>query len=155
MKKIVSITVNGVTHEVAVDPRRNLTEFLREDLDLTGTKIGCGIGDCGACTVLMDGVSTFSCLTLAIQADGCEIETVEGLKEDGELNRLQQAFVDLGGIQCGFCTPGMLMSATELMRNVDKPDEKEIRRAISGNLCRCTGYQKIVEAIEFACNGKK
>lgn len=155
MKKIVSITVNGVTHEVAVDPRRTLTEFLREDLDLTGTKKGCSIGDCGTCTVLMDGVSTFSCLTLAIQADGCEIETVEGLTKDGELNRLQQAFVDLGGIQCGFCTPGMLMSATELMRNVDKPDEKEIRRAISGNLCRCTGYQKIVEAIEFATKGEK
>jgi carbon-monoxide dehydrogenase small subunit len=154
-KKIVSITVNGVNHEVAVDPRRTLTEFLREDLDLTGTKKGCGIGDCGACTVLLDGVATFSCLTLAIQADGCLVETVEGLMEEGKLSRLQQTFVDLGGIQCGFCTPGMLMVATELLRSVDTPDEKEVRRAISGNLCRCTGYQKIVESIESACNGAK
>ena len=155
MKKIVSITVNGVTHEVAVDPRRTLTEFLREDLNLTGTKKGCGIGDCGACTVLMDGVATFSCLTLAVQADGCSVETVEGLMKEGKLNRLQQAFVDLGGIQCGFCTPGMLMVATELLRSVHKPSEQEIRRAISGNLCRCTGYQKIVEAIQSAGNGVK
>ena len=155
MKKIVSVTVNGVTREVAVEPRRTLTEFLREDLNLTGTKKGCGIGDCGACTVLLDGVSTFSCLTLAVQADGCSVETVEGLMKEGKLNRLQQAFVDLGGIQCGFCTPGMLMVATELLRSVHNPSEAEIRRAISGNLCRCTGYQKIVEAIQSAGNGVK
>jgi len=155
MKKIVSVKVNGVTHEVAVDPRRTLTEFLREDLNLTGTKNGCGIGDCGACTVLLDGVATFSCLTLAVQADGCSVETVEGLMQEGKLNRLQQAFVDLGGIQCGFCTPGMLMVATELLRRVNNPSETEIRRAISGNLCRCTGYQKIVEAIQSAGNGTK
>ncbi len=150
MKKIVTVKVNGVTHEIAVEPRRTLTEFLREDLNLTGTKKGCAIGDCGACTVLLDGVSTFSCLTLAVQADGCSVETVEGLMEEGHLNRLQQAFVDLGGIQCGFCTPGMLMVATELLRSVQNPNETEIRRAISGNLCRCTGYQKIVEAIQSA-----
>ena len=153
MKKIVSLTVNGVVHELAVEPRRTLAELLREDLNLTGTKKGCGIGDCGACTVLLNGVATFSCLTLAIQADGCEVETVEGLAENGKLNRLQQAFVDQGAIQCGFCSPGMLMMATELLRRDGKPSEQDIRRAISGNLCRCTGYQKIVEAIQTATEG--
>ena len=150
MKKIVSLTVNGVAHDLAVEPRRTLAELLREDLGLTGTKKGCGIGDCGACTVLLDGVATFSCLTLAIQADGCAVETVEGLAENGQLNRLQQAFVDQGAIQCGFCTPGMLMMSTELLRREEAPSEAAIRRAISGNLCRCTGYQKIVEAIQLA-----
>ena len=150
MKKIVSLTVNGVAHDLAVEPRRTLAELLREDLGLTGTKKGCGIGDCGACTVLLDGVATFSCLTLAIQADGCAVETVEGLVENGQLNRLQQAFVDQGAIQCGFCTPGMLMMSTELLRREEAPSEAAIRRAISGNLCRCTGYQKIVEAIQLA-----
>jgi carbon-monoxide dehydrogenase small subunit len=150
MKRIVSVTVNGITHDLAVEPRRTLAELLREDLGLTGTKKGCGIGDCGACTVLLDGVATFSCLTLAIQADGCDVETVEGLADGDKLSRLQQAFVNQGGIQCGFCTPGMLMMSTELLRNNPKPSEQEIRRAISGNLCRCTGYQKIVEAIQLA-----
>ena len=148
MKKILSLTVNGISHELAVEPRRTLLELLREDLGLTGTKKGCGIGDCGACTVLMDGIATFSCLALAIQADGCTIETIEGLAENGQLNRLQKAFVDRGAIQCGYCTPGMLMTTTELLRKNKQPDEQEIRRAISGNLCRCTGYQKIVEAIQ-------
>ncbi|MBU1318624.1 MAG: (2Fe-2S)-binding protein [candidate division Zixibacteria bacterium] len=150
MKKIVSVTVNGVLHELAVEPRRTLLELLRENLGLTGTKKGCGIGDCGTCTVLLDGVATFSCLTLAIQADGCSVETVEGLARDGKLSRLQQAFVDHGAIQCGFCSPGMLMTATELLRRSNNPNEQDIRRAISGNLCRCTGYQKIVEAIKAA-----
>jgi len=150
MKKIVSLTINGITHEVAVEPRRTLLELLRDDLGLTGTKKGCGIGDCGACTVLLDGVATFSCLTLAVQADGGSVETVEGLAEGGQLNRLQQAFVDHGAIQCGFCTPGMLMTATELLRSNPAPNEDDIRQAISGNLCRCTGYQKIVEAIQHA-----
>jgi carbon-monoxide dehydrogenase small subunit len=154
MKKIISLTVNGVAHDLAVEPRRTLAELLREDLGLTGTKKGCGIGDCGACTVLLDGVATFSCLTLAIQADGCTIETVEGLAENGQLNRLQQAFVDKGAIQCGFCTPGMLMISTELLRREKAPSEAAIRRAISGNLCRCTGYQKIVEAIQLAAGEK-
>jgi len=148
MKKIISLTVNGVEHEVAVEPRRTLLEVIREDLGLTGTKKGCGIGDCGTCTVLLDGVATFSCLTLAVQAEGCTVETVEGLAENGKLNRLQQSFVDHGAIQCGYCTPGMLMTATELLRRDPHPDEDDIRRAISGNLCRCTGYQKIVEAIQ-------
>ena len=150
MKTIISMTVNGIVHEMAVEPRRTLLEFIREDLGLTGTKKGCSIGDCGACTVLLNGVATFSCLTLAIQADGCIVETVEGLAENGQLNRLQQAFVDQGAIQCGYCTPGMLMTTTELLRKNIHPSEQEIRRAISGNLCRCTGYQKIVEAIQTA-----
>lgn len=150
MKKIISLTVNGIKHEVAIEPRRTLLELLREDLDLIGTKKGCGIGDCGACTVLVEGVATLSCLTLAIQMDGRSVETVEGLAEDGKPNRLQQSFVDHGAIQCGFCTPGTLMTATELLRRNSHPDEQEIRRAISGNLCRCTGYQKIVEAIQSA-----
>jgi carbon-monoxide dehydrogenase small subunit len=150
MKKIISLNVNGILHELAVEPRRTLLELLRDDLGLTGTKKGCGIGDCGTCTVLLDGVATFSCLTLAIQADGRTVETVEGLAENGRLNRLQQAFVDHGAIQCGYCTPGMLMTSTELLRRNPHPDEGEIRKAISGNLCRCTGYQKIVEAIQAA-----
>lgn len=150
MKKIISLTVNGVVREVAVEPRRTLLELLRDDLGLTGAKNGCGIGDCGACTVLVDGVATFSCLTLAIQAEGCSVETVEGLAVNGKLNWLQQAFVDYGAIQCGYCTPGMLMTTTELLRRNPHPSEKQIRTAISGNLCRCTGYQKIVEAIQAA-----
>ncbi len=150
MKKLISLTVNGVTHDLAVEPRRTLLELLRDDLGLTGTKKGCGIGDCGTCTVLLDGVATFSCLTLAIQSDGCVVETVEGLTKNGKLNRLQQAFVEKGAIQCGFCTPGVLMVATELLRRNSRPSEHDIRRALSGNLCRCTGYQKIVEAIQAA-----
>ncbi len=150
MKKIISLTVNGIMHEVAIEPRRTLLELLREDLGLTGTKKGCGIGDCGACTVLVDGVATLSCLMLAIQAADRSVETVEELAKGSKLNRLQQSFVDHGAIQCGFCTPGMLMTAAELLRRNSHPGEQEIRRAISGNLCRCTGYQKIVEAIQSA-----
>lgn len=154
MKKIISLTIDGVPFELAVEPRRTLLELLREDLNLTGTKKGCGIGDCGSCTVLVDGVATFSCLTLAVQVAGCSIETVEGLAKNGRLNQLQQAFVDYGAIQCGFCTPGMLMVVTELLRRNPHPCEYEIRRAISGNLCRCTGYQKIVEAVQAVCGEK-
>jgi carbon-monoxide dehydrogenase small subunit len=148
MKKIINLTINGIEREVAVEPRRTLLELLRDDLGLTGAKKGCGIGDCGSCTVLVDGVATFSCLTLAVQVEGCSVETVEGLAENGRLNRLQQAFVDHGAVQCGYCTPGMLMVLTELLRSNPHPSEHEIRRAISGNLCRCTGYQKIVEAVQ-------
>jgi carbon-monoxide dehydrogenase small subunit len=150
MKKIINLTINGIAREVAVEPRRTLLELLRDDLGLTGTKKGCGIGDCGSCTVLVDGVATFSCLTLAVQVEGCQIETVEGLADNGRLNRLQQAFVDHGAVQCGYCTPGMLMVLTELLRSNPHPTEHDIRRAISGNLCRCTGYQKIVEAVQSA-----
>jgi carbon-monoxide dehydrogenase small subunit len=155
MKKIISFTVNGIVREVAVEPRRTLLEVLRDDLGLTGTKNGCGIGDCGACTVLVDGVATFSCLTLAVQVEGCSVETVEGLAADGKLDKLQQAFVDHGAIQCGYCTPGMLMTVTELLRRNPHPNEKQIRTAISGNLCRCTGYQKIVEAIQAVSGEEK
>jgi carbon-monoxide dehydrogenase small subunit len=147
---MILLKVNGINHELAVEPRRTLLELLREDLGLTGTRKGCGIGDCGSCTVLVDGLATFSCLTLAIQVDGCAVETVEGLMQNGKLSRLQQSFVDHGAIQCGFCTPGMLMVSTELLQRNPRPSEQEIRKAISGNLCRCTGYQKIVEAIQFA-----
>ena len=150
MKKLITLTVNGVTHELAVEPRRTLLEVVREDLGLTGSKKGCGIGDCGACTMLVDGVATFSCLMLAIQADGCNVETVESLAEKGKPNKLQQSFVDMGAIQCGYCTPGMLMTATELLRRNPHPSEEEIRKSLSGNLCRCTGYQKIVDAIKAA-----
>ena len=155
MKVIISLNVNDIKHELAVEPRRTLLEVLRDDLGLTGTKKGCGIGDCGSCTVLVDGVATFSCLTLAIQVDGCIVETVEGLAQNGKLSALQQAFVDRGAIQCGYCTPGMLMTSTELLRRNPHPTEAEIRKAISGNLCRCTGYQKIVEAIQAASSGER
>ncbi len=153
MKKIISLNINGIAYELAIEPRRSLLELLRDDLGLTGTKRGCSIGDCGSCTVLVDGVATFSCITLAVQVDGCSIETVEGLAQKGKLSNLQQAFVDQGAIQCGYCSPGMLMMATELLNRNPNPSENEIRRAISGNLCRCTGYQKIVEAIQ-AVRGK-
>lgn len=155
MKKIVSMNINGVDHELAVEPRNTLLEVLRDDLGLTGTKKGCGIGDCGACTVLVDGVATFSCLTLAMQVDGCRIETVESLAKDGQLNSLQEAFVEKGAIQCGYCSPGMLMMASELLHRESDPTEETIREAISGNLCRCTGYQKIVEAIQAVAEDQK
>lgn len=154
MKVIISLKVNEIRHEVAVEPRRTLLEVLRNDLGLTGTKKGCGIGDCGSCTVLLDSVPTLSCLTLAVQADGCTVETVEGLSTDGKLSALQKAFIEKGAVQCGYCTPGMLMTSTELLRRIPHPTEAEIRRAISGNLCRCTGYQKIVEAIQAASSGE-
>ena len=155
MKVLISLTVNDIRHELAVEPRRTLLEVLRNDLGLTGTKKGCGIGDCGSCTVLLDGVPTFGCLTLAVQADGCKVETVEGLSKDGTMSALQRAFVDKGAVQCGYCTPGMLMTSTELLRRIPHPTEAEIREAISGNLCRCTGYQKIVEAIKAASSGER
>jgi carbon-monoxide dehydrogenase small subunit len=150
MKRIVQFTVNGESVEVAVTPNRTLIQVLREDLGLTGTKHGCGLGDCGACTVIMDGVPVNSCLVLAVQARGREIVTIEGLTGNGKLHPLQTAFIDKGAIQCGFCTPGMILSAKALLDENPRPTETEIRTAISGNLCRCTGYQKIVEAITAA-----
>jgi aerobic carbon-monoxide dehydrogenase small subunit len=146
----VRVTVNGETYERDVEPRKLLIHFLRDDLDLTGSHIGCDTGNCGACSVIVDGVLLKSCMMLAVQADGATIETVEGLAEDGELNVLQQAFSDHHGLQCGYCTPGMLMSATALLRANPRPSEDEIRRAIQGNICRCTGYVNIVEAIKAA-----
>src|SRR5919197_4841338 len=145
--RMVTVEVNGVEYEREVDARRLLIHFIRDDLGLTGSHIGCDTGNCGACSVVVDGVLVKSCMMLAVQADGATIETVEGLAQDGELNALQQAFSDHHGLQCGYCTPGMLMSATALLRSNPHPSEEEIRRAIQGNICRCTGYVNIVEAI--------
>ena len=147
MKKLISLTVNGVQYELAVEPRRTLLELIREDLGLTGTKKGCGIGDCGTCTVLMDGVATFSCLTLAIQADGCIVETVEGLAENGKLHPLQQAFMDHHALQCGFCTPGFLMLAVGVLEREPDFSDEDLLDLLSSNLCRCTGYQNIIKAV--------
>jgi carbon-monoxide dehydrogenase small subunit len=146
----VKVTVNGETYERDVEPRKLLIHFLRDDLDLTGSHIGCDTGNCGACSVIVDGVLVKSCMLLAVQADGAKVETVEGLAQDGELNALQQAFSDHHGLQCGYCTPGMLMSATALLRSNPHPSEEEVRKGIQGNICRCTGYVNIVEAIRAA-----
>jgi aerobic-type carbon monoxide dehydrogenase small subunit (CoxS/CutS family) len=146
----ITVTVNGEEIEYDVEARRLLVHFLRDDLDLTGTHVGCDTGNCGACTVIYNGVLAKSCMLLAIQADGASIETVEGLSSDGELTRLQQAFSDHHALQCGYCTPGMLMSATALLRVHPSPTEEQIRKAIQGNICRCTGYVNIVEAIKAA-----
>jgi carbon-monoxide dehydrogenase small subunit len=150
-KRLVHLRVNGADHEVAVPPWRTLNDALREDLRLTGTKKGCGDGDCGACTVLLDGRSVVSCLTLAVDAEACEIATVEGLAQGRErLHPVQQSFIEKGAIQCGFCTPGMELSAIFLLGKNPSPSDSEIRAGLSGNLCRCTGYAKIVEAIRDA-----
>ena len=156
MKHLITLKVNGDTYTVAVDSSRTLNEALREDLGLTGTKLGCSDGDCGACTVLVDGQSVSSCLTLAIAVEGKEITTVEGLAPSGEeLHPIQEAFIEKGAIQCGFCTAGMEISALNLLNKNSSPTEEEIRTAISGNLCRCTGYYKIVEAIDSAAEKMK
>ncbi len=147
MKQLVTLRVNGETYELPVDVRRTLLEVLRDELNLTGTKEGCGTGDCGACTVLLDGVPIASCLTLVVEAQGKEISTIEGLARGGQLHPLQRAFIDHGAIQCGFCTPGIIMSAKALLDKNPQPTEAEVREAISGNYCRCTGYTKIVEAV--------
>jgi aerobic carbon-monoxide dehydrogenase small subunit len=153
MKHLITLKVNGQEYTVAAESSRTLNEVLREDLNLTGTKLGCSDGDCGACTVLLDGQSVSSCLTLAVSAEGKEITTVEGLAPSGEeLHPIQEAFIEKGAIQCGFCTAGMEMSALNLLSKNSSPTEKEIRTAISGNLCRCTGYYKIVEAIDCAAD---
>ena len=153
MKHLITLKVNGQEYTVAADSSRTLNEVLREDLNLTGTKLGCSDGDCGACTVLLDGQSVSSCLTLAVSVEGKEITTVEGLAPSGEeLHPIQEAFIEKGAIQCGFCTAGMEMSALNLLSKNSSPTEKEIRTAISGNLCRCTGYYKIVEAIDCAAD---
>jgi carbon-monoxide dehydrogenase small subunit len=153
MKVLIQLKVNGMAYKMEVEPRRTLLELIREDLELTGTKEGCSLGECGSCTVLLDGKPIKSCITLAVQANGREVTTIEGLeKADGTLHPLQQAFIDHGAIQCGFCTPGMVLSAKALLDENPKPTELEVRHAIAGNLCRCTGYQKIVEAILSAAN---
>jgi aerobic carbon-monoxide dehydrogenase small subunit len=150
-KQIIVLRVNGDAHEVAVEPWRTLAEALREDLRLIGTKIGCNQSDCGACTVLLDGRSVCSCLTLAVDAVDAEITTVEGLATSADaLHPLQEAFIQDGAIQCGFCTAGMLMSAKQLLSREPHPDEAAIRKGLAGNLCRCTGYYKIVSAVARA-----
>lgn len=150
MKRLISLIINKKEYEIAVEPHKTLTQVLRDDLHLTGTKEGCGIGDCGACTVILNGRPVNSCLVLAVQADGCEIQTIEGVSDGKSLHPIQQAFIDHGAIQCGFCTPGMVLTAKSFLEHNPRPTEYEIREAISGNLCRCTGYQKIVEAIQAA-----
>jgi len=151
MKHQIRLNVNGDVYELFIDPWRTLNQVLREDINLTGTKLGCGVGDCGACTVLVDGKSVSSCLTLAVAVDGKKIETVEGLAPSGEeLHPIQASFIEKGAIQCGFCTAGMEMSGLHLLRKNPSPTEEEIREGLSGHLCRCTGYNQIVEAIADA-----
>jgi aerobic-type carbon monoxide dehydrogenase small subunit (CoxS/CutS family) len=151
--KMVRLEVNGDAYERDVSARRLLVHFLRDDLDLTGTHIGCDTGNCGACTILVNGVAIKSCMMLAIQADGARIETVEGLAQEDELHPLQQAFAEHFALQCGYCTPGMLMSAKHLLDHNPEPTEGEVRKAIQGNICRCTGYVNIVNAIMAASKG--
>jgi carbon-monoxide dehydrogenase small subunit len=147
MKTVIRLKVNGRDREILTAPTRTLLEVLREDLRLTGTKQGCGEGECGTCTVLLDGSAVNACLVLAVEAAGREVTTIEGLSKGRSLHPLQQAFIDHGAIQCGFCTPGMILSAKALLDRRPDPGEEEIREALGGNLCRCTGYQKIVEAV--------
>ena len=148
--QVVSVEVNGTTYEREVEARRLLIHFLRDELDLTGSHVGCDTGNCGACSVLLDGTLVKSCMVLAVQADGSKVETVEGLAEEDELSPLQQAFSDHHALQCGYCTPGMLMSATALLRANPSPSDEEIKRGLQGNICRCTGYWNIFEAVKAA-----
>jgi len=155
MKRLIELNVNGESHEVAVEPNRTLLKVLREELGLTGTKQGCDDGACGCCTVLMDGRPVLSCLVLAIDAQGKEILSVEGMAQDNQLHPLQDAFIQHGAIQCGFCTPGMLLSAKALLEDNPEPTKEEVKRGMAGNLCRCTGYIKITEAILAASQGSQ
>jgi carbon-monoxide dehydrogenase small subunit len=149
-KQIINFRINGEPQEVAVEPSWTLLETVREALGYTGSKEGCGTGDCGACSMLVDGRLITSCLMLAPQADGREIVSIEGLATNGALHPVQQAFIDTGGVQCGFCTPGMVMAATDLLAHHPRPTFEEIREGLAGNLCRCTGYTKIFQAVELA-----
>lgn len=151
----ISVTVNGVKKEAEVDPRLLLVHFIREDLGLTGTHVGCDTSNCSSCAVLMDGRAVKACTVLAVQADGREILTVEGLSREGKLHPIQEAFLAKHGLQCGFCTPGMLMSAYALLKENRHPTEEEIRKGISGNICRCTGYVQIIESVQQAARSKK
>lgn len=155
MERIVTLNVNDEKYQVIVRPRESLLDVLRNKLNLTGTKKGCNEGDCGACTVIMDGRTVNACLVLAVEAEGQKITTVEGLAQGSQLHPLQESFVRHGGFQCGFCTPGMLMSAKVLLDEIPDPTEEQIRKGISGNLCRCTGYAKIVESIKDAAQSMK
>jgi aerobic carbon-monoxide dehydrogenase small subunit len=153
-EQAISVAINGETYEREVEARKLLVHFIRDDLDLTGTHVGCDTGNCGACTVFLDGKTVKSCMLLAAQADGATITTVEGLAPDGELTALQRAFSEHHALQCGFCTPGMLLSATHLLERNASPSEEEIRRGIQGNICRCTGYVNIVRAIRAVSEGQ-
>jgi aerobic-type carbon monoxide dehydrogenase small subunit (CoxS/CutS family) len=149
-ERTISVTVNGTTYEREVEARKLLIHFLRDDLDLTGSHIGCDTGNCGACSVIVDGTLVKSCMMLAVQVNGAQVETVEGLAAGDELNTLQQAFREHHALQCGYCTPGMLMSATALLRANPSPSDDEIKKALQGNICRCTGYWNIFEAVKAA-----
>ena len=148
--KEIRITVNGKPYELSVRPHATLLEVIREDLGLTGTKEGCGVGECGACTVIMNGTSVNACLVLAAQADGKEITTIEGLAKGDKLDPIQEAFYEIGGLQCGFCTPGMIMATRALLAEKPEPTDQEIRKGLEGNFCRCTGYTKIFESVREA-----
>lgn len=150
----ISFNLNGQDVSVLADPNKRLVDFLREDMGMLSVKEGCGEGECGACTIIYNGDAITSCLMLAGQVNGAKVVTLEGVSENGELNYIQQAFVDAGAVQCGFCTPGMVLSAKALLDKNPNPTQEEIRRAISGNLCRCTGYSKIVKAVEMARDAK-
>ncbi len=150
MKRPVTFTINGMRRELLVEPNVTLLDAVRDELRLTGAKEGCGTGDCGACSMIVDGRLVTSCLVLAVEADGADVTTIEGLARDGELHPLQRAFIDRGAVQCGYCIPGMILAGKALLDANPRPTEEEIRRAIAGNLCRCTGYTKIVEAIAAA-----
>ena len=155
MKHMISFILNGESVRVSVDSGERLLDLLRDRFDLTGTKEACGQGECGACTILCDGEAVHACLMLAVQADGTEIVTIEGLERNGELDGIQQAFLEVGAIQCGYCTPGMILSVEGLLRRNPDPTVEEIKEGIGGNLCRCTGYQQIVEAVQYAVNWRK
>jgi carbon-monoxide dehydrogenase small subunit len=150
MKKQIRLRVNGLDHDLMVKPHQTLLDVLRDELGLMGTKKGCDKGECGACTVILDGESVLSCLVLAVQAQGKEIVTIEGLAREGILDPIQECFVKYGAIQCGYCTPGMIMTARAFLNKTPHPSEEEIKTALSGNLCRCTGYVKIIEAVKNA-----
>ena len=150
MKKGIRINVNGTAREAEVEPRLLLVHFLRDQLNLTGTHVGCETSLCGACTVLVDGEAVKSCTMFAVQADGADVVTIEGFARDGELHPVQQGFWERHGLQCGFCTPGMIIAAAQLLERNPNPTREEIRHGLDGNLCRCTGYQHIVEAVEYA-----
>ncbi len=151
-QKVISCKVNGTDRTILVKTNQTLLNMLRDNLGLTGVKEGCGKGECGACTVIMDGNSILSCMTLAVEADGKEITTIEGLTVNGKLHPLQESFVEKGAIQCGFCTPGMIMTAKALLDKNPHPTREEIKHGINGNICRCTGYVKIIDAIEAVAN---
>ncbi len=155
MKQLITLTINGESYDVAIEPRMTLLDVIRDELRLTGAKKGCDLGNCGSCTVLVDGKPILSCLMLAIEAQGKDVVTIEGLARNSQLHPLQQAFIDYSALQCGFCTPGMILSAKALLDSNPQPTEEEVKEAISGNLCRCTGYINIIEAILKVARSEK